>query len=233
MQQQLRKSDERGFANHGWLKSRHTFSFADYYDPKHMGFRSLKVINEDRIDGGTGFSSHGHKSMEIISYVVKGALQHQDSMGTKAIIMPGEVQKMSAGDGVVHSEHNAIADAETHFFQIWVQPKTLGGIPGYEQKSFEEQLNSKKMVLVLSENAREGSLAIKQDADLYISRLKASDEVEFKLRPSRGAWVQVVEGKLTVKGKELLTGDAINFQDGELLTFKALEPSEFMIFDLA
>lgn len=233
MQHQLRKSDERGFANHGWLKSRHTFSFADYYDPKHMGFRSLRVINEDRIDGGTGFGSHGHKSMEIISYVVKGALEHKDSMGTKAIIKPGEVQKMSAGDGIVHSEQNAMPNEETHFFQIWVQPKTQGGKPGYEQKSFEQSLNSEKMVLVLSENAREGSLAINQDADLYISRLNASDDVEFKLRQGRGAWVQVVKGKLSVKGKEISTGDALNFQDSELLTFKALEQSEFMLFDLA
>lgn len=140
---------------------------------------------------------------------------------------------MSAGDGVVHSEQNAMPNEETHFFQIWVQPKTQGGKPGYEQKSFEQSLNSEKIVLVLSENAREGSLAINQDVDLYISRLNASDDVEFKLRQGRGAWVQVVKGKLNVKGKEISTGDALNFQDSELLTFKALEQSEFLLFDLA
>lgn len=230
---QLRKSQDRGIADHGWLKSKHTFSFADYYDPEQMGFRSLRVINEDRIEGGTGFGAHPHQSMEIISYVVKGALEHKDSMGTKAIIKPGEVQRMSAGTGVVHSEYNANPDDETHFFQIWIQPKTRGGNPGYGQKSFESDLNSKKLVLVMSEDGRDGSISIKQDADMYISRLNAGDDLEFKLRPTRGAWAQVVSGNLTVNGKDLTTGDALSFQDEELLKFKANDQSEFILFDLA
>lgn len=230
---QLRKSNERGNANHGWLKSKHTFSFADYYDPKFMGFRSLRVINEDRIERGTGFGMHPHRDMEIISYVVKGALEHKDSMGTKAIIRPGEVQRMSAGTGVVHSEYNADPDNETHFFQVWIQPNKKNAQPGYGQKSFEGELNSKKMVLVISEDGREGSLGIQQDANLYISRLKNEEVAEFKLEPKRGAWIQVVKGKLLVKGKEISAGDALSFEDEELLTFKSLEQSEFMLFDLA
>jgi quercetin 2,3-dioxygenase len=230
---QLRKSEERGYANHGWLKSRHTFSFADYYDPKQMGFRSLRVINEDRIDGGTGFGAHPHRDMEIISYVIEGGLLHKDSMGTEAVIKPGEVQRMTAGTGVVHSEYNALPDKETHFFQIWIMPKSRGGNPGYGQKSFEKDLNSKKLVLVVSEDAREGSIGIKQDADLYISRLKKDEDLEFKLRPQRGAWVQVVKGRLSVNGKEIVTGDAVSFESEELLNIKSLDQSEFLLFDLA
>lgn len=230
--QQIRRSNDRGVANHGWLKSRHTFSFAEYYDPEQMGFRSLRVINEDRIDGGTGFGTHPHRDMEIISYVVKGALQHQDSMGNKAVIRPGEVQRMSAGEGVRHSEYNDVKDEATHFFQIWIQPNSRGGTPEYGQKSFEAELNSKKMVLVVSEKGRDGSIKIKQDADMYISRLKAGDEVDFTLRPTRGAWVQVVKGKIEVDGQQLANGDAFSTNDAKTLKFKALEESEFLLFDL-
>lgn len=229
---EVRKSNQRGYADHQWLKSQHTFSFADYYDPKNMGFRSLRVINEDRIEGGTGFGAHPHRDMEIISYVVKGALEHKDSMGTKAIIRPGEVQRMSAGDGVTHSEYNHQLEEETHFFQIWIMPKTRGGQPGYGQKSFEEALNTKKLVLVVSQDGRDGSIDIKQDADLYISRLKTNDEVEFKLRAGRGAWVQMVRGQVSVNGQVLETGDAASFTAEELLKLKANQDSEFILFDL-
>ncbi len=230
---QVRKSDERGLADHGWLKSKHTFSFADYYDPKHMGFRALRVINEDRIAGGTGFGKHGHRDMEIISYVVKGSLQHEDSMGTKAVIRPGEVQRMSAASGILHSEMNAEKTNETHFFQIWIQPNTIGGAPGYGQKSFEEDLNSKKLVLVISPDARDGSIGIKQNADMYISRLKDQDDLEFQLRSGRGLWLQVVSGDINVNGKQVVAGDALSFENQELLKIKALAKSEIILFDLA
>lgn len=230
---EIRKADERGYADHGWLKSRHTFSFANYYDPKHMGFSNLRVINEDRIAGGTGFGAHPHKDMEIISYVVKGALEHKDSMGTVAVIKPGEVQRMTAGTGVVHSEYNAQKMDETHFFQIWIQPKETGVKPGYGQKSFEKDLNSKKLVLVASNDEREGSIGINQDADMYISRLKSGDNLEFKVREGRGVWAQVVRGSLKVGDKTITAGDAVSTKDAQLLNFQASEDSEIILFDLA
>jgi redox-sensitive bicupin YhaK (pirin superfamily) len=228
-----RRSNERGLADHGWLKSMHTFSFANYYDPKHMGFRALRVINEDRIAGGSGFGSHPHKDMEIISYVVKGRLQHQDSMGTKAVISPGEVQRMSAGSGVVHSEMNAMKDEETHFFQIWVLPKAPGGTPAYGQKSFAEDLATKKSVLVLSEDGRDGSIEIQQDMDMYISRLPANGTFEHALRPGRGAWIQVVRGDVEVNGERLHAGDAISLENTSTVQVLATNPAEVMLFDLA
>jgi len=237
---QLRKSNERGLANHGWLKSRHTFSFAEYYDPNYMGFHSLRVINEDRIEKGTGFGSHPHRDMEIISYVVSGALEHKDSMGTKTIIRPGEVQRMTAGSGVVHSEYNANPEGDTHFFQIWIQPKERGGGPGYGQKSFEKELSEKPLVLVISQEGRDGSISIKQDADMHLSRLQPEQSFEFSLRPTRGAWLQLIKGRASIDGKEvqtaLGTGDALSFDNKEtsdaLLKIRALEASEFILFDL-
>lgn len=229
---QVRRSNERGAADHGWLKSQHTFSFAEYYDPKHMGFRSLRVINEDRIAGGTGFGRHPHRDMEIISYVVKGALEHQDSMGNKAIIRPGEVQKLSAGSGMAHSEQNRQPSEETHFFQIWIMPNQKGGQPSYGQKSFEKEIDSEKLVLVMSEDGRKGSISIKQDADMYISRLKKDDTLEFALREGRGAWIQVVKGNIVVNGQELKTGDSIAADQVAQLKVQANEASEFMLFDL-
>lgn len=228
----VRKSNERGFADHGWLKSRHTFSFADYYDPKHMGFKNLRVINEDRIAGGTGFGAHPHRDMEIISYVIKGALEHKDSMGNITQIKPGEVQRMSAGTGVVHSEYNASPNEETHFFQIWIMPNQMGKNPGYGQKSFEDKINSEKLALVVSQDGRDGAITIKQDADMYISRLKAKDNVEFNLKAGRGAWLQVVRGKIKVGEEVLAAGDALSSQEAQLLSFNAIEDSEFILFDL-
>lgn len=230
---QIRRSEERGHAHHGWLNSQHTFSFAGYYDPRHMGFRSLRVINEDRIEGGTGFGKHPHKDMEIISYVVKGALQHEDSMGTKAIIKPGEVQRMTAGTGILHAEMNAMPDDTTHFFQIWIMPKKSGDAPGYGQKSFAKELETQKMTLVLSEDARDGSIGIKQDADLYLSRLKPLEKVDFSLREGRGAWIQLVHGEVKLNGETLKSGDAAAIEGIKDLHFEATKDSEFMLFDLA
>jgi redox-sensitive bicupin YhaK (pirin superfamily) len=233
----IRKSAERGPADHGWLKSMHSFSFAGYYDPKHMGFRALRVINEDRIEGGSGFGSHPHRDMEIISYVVKGALKHEDSMGTKAIISPGEIQRMSAGTGVVHSEANASKEGETHFFQIWVLPKHPGGAPGSGQKSFAEDLKKKNLVLVLSPEARDGSIGIQQDVDMYISRLKTDETLNFSLRARRGLWVQVVDGSVSVNGTLLAKGDAVAVEsaadEAATVTFTASAASEFLLLDLA
>ncbi len=229
----FRKSDDRGAADHGWLKSRHTFSFADYRDPNQMGFRSLRVINEDRIAGGTGFGSHPHRDMEIISYVVKGGLQHKDSMGTVATILPGEVQRMSAGTGVVHSEHNAHAKDETHFFQIWIQPHAQGLKPGYGQKSFATELATRELVLVVSMDGRDGSISINQDADMYISRLKTNAQLEFHLRPTRGVWIQVIQGTLAINSQNLNSGDAVAIENEASMNLKAQEECEFILFDLA
>lgn len=230
---EIRKSMDRGFADHGWLKSLHSFSFADYYDPRHMGFRSLRVINEDRIEGGTGFGSHPHRDMEIISYVVKGALEHKDSTGTKAIIKPGEVQRMTAGAGVVHSEYNASPKEEAHFFQIWIMPKGRGGSPGYGQKSFEDDLNSKKLVLVVSEDARDGSIGIKQDADMYISRLNSGDKIDFTVRSGRAIWLHLIHGQLMIGDKQVSTGDSVSLEEEDHLKITASAKSEFLLFDLA
>jgi quercetin 2,3-dioxygenase len=233
MMMQLRKSAERGFANHGWLKSRHTFSFADYYDPQHMGFRALRVINDDRIDGGSGFGAHPHRDMEIISYVMEGGLRHQDSAGNKTIIEPGEVQRMSAGSGVTHSEYNAFEDRETHFLQIWILPAERGGSFGYGQKSFAEELQVKSLVLVVSGDGRDSSIAIRQDVDLYLSRLGAGESLEFRPRAGRGIWIQVLQGQMDINGQLAQTGDGLAMTDESLLRISASESAEFMLFDLA
>lgn len=229
----IRKSKERGYADHGWLKSRHTFSFADYYDPEFMGFRSLRVINEDRIAGGTGFGMHGHRDMEIISYVVDGGLEHRDSKGNIAVIKPGEVQRMSAGTGVMHSEYNKLPDRDTHFFQIWILPDRAGTAFGYGQKSFEEDLNSKDMVLVVSRDARDGSIGINQDADLYAARMKIGKTLEFKPRSGRHLWLQVVKGQIEINGTSLEVGDAASSSDEPLWKIAAKSDAEILLFDLA
>lgn len=229
---QLKRSNERGAADHGWLKSHHSFSFADYYDPANMGFRSLRVINEDHIDAGTGFGTHPHRDMEIITYVVKGALEHQDSMGNKAAITPGEVQRMTAGTGVLHSEY-AKEGEDVHLLQIWIMPNARGGNPGYGQKSFETELNSKEKVLVVSADARDGSIGIKQDADLWVSRPKPGQTIEFDVRKGRGIWIQLVKGAIDVNGKSLDAGDAVALESESKLTIKSRAESEFLLFDLA
>ncbi|HYX37785.1 MAG TPA: pirin family protein [Oligoflexus sp.] len=213
----IRRSDERGLGNHGWLKSRHTFSFAHYFDPEHMNFGPLRVINEDRIAGGSGFGRHPHRDMEIISYVVKGSLEHQDTMGNKTVIRPGEVQKMSAGHGVTHSEMNHEADDETHFFQIWIMPDKKGIEPSYGQKSFAHELEKEPLVLAASSDGRNGSIPIQQDADMYLARLRPHASLHFGVRPGRGVWVQVVKGSIGLGKDELRAGDGAALTDKEVL----------------
>ncbi|OYZ11263.1 MAG: quercetin 2,3-dioxygenase [Bdellovibrio sp. 28-41-41] len=228
----VRKSNDRGLAEHGWLKSRHTFSFAEYYDPEFMGFGSLRVINEDRIQGGTGFGTHPHKDMEIISYVISGALQHKDSMGNVAVIKPGEIQRMSAGTGVAHSEYNDEKSKETHFFQIWISPDHRGGKPGYGQKSFEKELTTQKIVHVISKDGRDGSISINQDANMYISRLKKSEALDYKLNKGRKLWIQLIKGTVKVNDNEIETGDAIAAIDIGTVKIEVKDDSEMIIFDL-
>jgi len=227
-----RKSEDRGRADHGWLKSRHTFSFADYYDPKQMGFHTLRVINEDRVAGGMGFDTHPHHDMEIISYVISGSLEHQDSMGNKTVIRPDEVQVMSAGTGVKHSEYNHSKTQEAHFLQIWILPQSKGIDPHYAQRSFKEEFQKQKLVLVASKDARRGSNRIHQAADIYIGKLDPSDVIKVKMQPSHHGWIQLIKGALEVNGVRLDQGDGLAITQEELLTITASAASEFMFFDL-
>lgn len=229
----LRKSKERGFADHGWLTSWHTFSFASYLDRKHMGFRSLRVINEDQIQGGGGFGSHPHQDMEILSYVVRGALRHRDSMGNTMVIRPGEVQRMSAGTGVVHSEHNDSATETTHLLQIWIRPESHGGEPRYDQKSFAQDLARGKPVLVASKDGRSGSIQIQQDADVFIGQAPVGESFQHALRPGRGLWLQLIRGRLRLNRLELEAGDGVALEDEAALEAETLESCEFIFFDLA
>lgn len=230
---QVRKSNDRGHAQHGWLDSHHTFSFGEYYDPKFMGFSVLRVINEDRILGGTGFGTHGHRDMEIISYVIDGALEHKDSMGSDVIIKPGEVQRMSAGTGVRHSEYNHLQDKTTHFLQIWILPEKVGIEPGYDQKSFfQNDFSCSDMVLVASRNGKNGSVSINQDVDMYA--VKATDEGEKLLKTfsHRHIWIQVIKGDVSVENETLNSGDGAGITGVENLRIKWPQGSEFLVFDL-
>ena len=210
----IRRADERGFADHGWLRSFHTFSFADYYAPAHMGFRALRVINEDRVEGGKGFGTHPHRDMEIVSYVLSGRLEHKDSMGTGSVIRPGDVQRMSAGTGVTHSEFNGSATEPAHFLQIWLLPDSRGHAPSYEQKHFTEDDRQGRLRLVVSKDGREGSLTLHQDASIFASLLGSGDRVAHQLPPSRYAWLHVARGKVEVGAHELAAGDAAAFEQG-------------------
>ncbi len=229
----VRRAEERGVANLGWLYSKHSFSFGHYFDPKFMGFSSLRVINEDQVQPGGGFDTHGHRDMEIISYVIDGALEHKDSIGTGSVIRPGEVQRMSAGTGIRHSEFNHSKSDKVHFLQIWVLPEAEGLEPSYEQKDFPASEKQGKLRLVGSRDGREGSVTIHQDVDLYASLLNNGDTVTFTPRPDRKVWVQVVQGNLDLNGTELRQGDGAGATDGTSLTIRAGDDSEVLLFDLA
>jgi quercetin 2,3-dioxygenase len=228
----LRSSSDRGHSRHGWLNSHHTFSFADYYDTDHMNFGTLRVINEDRIQGGSGFGAHPHKDMEIVSYVISGGLAHKDSMGNETIILPDEVQIMSAGTGVVHAEMNHLKDQETHFFQIWILPEKKGIRPGYGQKSFKKDFARQSLTLVVSKEKRDGSIGINQDADIYIGRFKEQGGLEFKIRPGRQVWLQMVKGTAAVNKVDVKAGDGLAISHEKALSISAGERSEFILFDL-
>ena len=229
----LRKATDRGHANHGWLDSHHTFSFANNYDPQHMGFRGLRVINDDRVEGGQGFGAHPHQNMEIISYVLEGGLAHKDSTGTKAVIRPGDVQRMSAGTGVVHSEFNASPADEVHFLQIWLMPEKRNIAPSYEQKQFTDEDKRGKLVLVASRDGANGSLTINADARVYAGILDAGHTATLELAPGRGAWIQVARGKVRVNGQDLAEGDGIAIENVPTLTVEGVDDGEVLAFDLA
>jgi redox-sensitive bicupin YhaK (pirin superfamily) len=230
---EIRKSDDRGLADHGWLRSFHSFSFADYHDPEHMGFGDLRVINEDRIQPGTGFGTHGHRDMEIISYVLEGALAHKDNMGNGSTIVPGDVQRMSAGKGVLHSEFNQAKDGVTHFLQIWIEPGVKGIAPSYEQKHFDAASKRGKLKLVGSPDGREGSVTIHQDAFLYAGLLDGADRATHALKAGRRAYVHVARGRVTANGQALDTGDALKVADSAELVFEKAKDAEVLLFDLA
>ena len=235
----LRKSNERGYADHGWLKSFHSFSFADYHDPRHMGFSNLRVINEDRIAPATGFGTHGHRDMEIISYVLSGELAHRDSMGTgdkgaahSGVIKPGDVQRMSAGRGVTHSEFNNAPKDTTHFLQIWLTPNTTGIVPSYEQKHFAPADKRGRLALVASSDAREGSVRIHADAAVYAGLFDGAEAATQRLAPGRCAYVHVVRGTLVVNGQAVTAGDALMLRDESAVQLAQGAGAEVLLFDL-
>ncbi|MBK9245348.1 MAG: pirin family protein [Burkholderiales bacterium] len=228
----LRKSQERGFADHGWLQSLHSFSFADYHDPAHMGFGPLRVINEDRVAPGAGFGTHGHRDMEIISYVLDGELAHKDSIGNGSVIRPGDVQRMSAGSGVRHSEFNHARDRTTHFLQIWIEPNLTGIAPSYEEKRISDADKQGRLRLIASPDGADGSVRIHQDARLYVSRLAAGDSLAAELAVGRLGYLHLVRGALTVNGLRLDGGDAAKISDERRLSIAAAEESELLLFDL-
>lgn len=228
----VRKSNERGSASFGWLNSKHTFSFGHYHDPKHMGFGPLRVINEDKVQPGRGFDSHGHRDMEIISYVLDGALEHKDSMGNGSVLRYGDVQLMSAGTGVVHSEYNHSKQEGVHFLQIWIMPDVGGAEPRYEEKHFDTADKAGKLRLIASRDGRDGSVSMRQDASLYASILDGQDQVRHQLAGGRQAYVHVVRGEVTVNGIALGGGDALAISGEEAVTLDQAAQAEVLLFDL-
>ena len=229
----LRKAGERGHLDHGWLDTYHSFSFGDYHDPDHMGFRDLRVINGDRVAGGQGFPTHGHRDMEILTYMLEGALQHKDNMGNGSVIRPGDVQRMTAGTGVLHSEFNPSRDEPAHLLQIWVTPERRNLQPGYEQKAFSVADRRGQLRLLASRDGRDGSVSWHQDVDLYGSLLAPGERVAHELRAGRHAWVHVARGTVELDGLELSTGDAAALSDERAFALRATADSEVLVFDLA
>lgn len=229
---EIRKSEDRGHANHGWLDSHHSFSFADYYDPDHMGFGPLRVINEDRVAAGAGFGTHGHRDMEIISYVLEGEVEHRDSMGTGSVIRPGDVQRMSAGSGVRHSEFNPSKENETHFLQIWIQPAVNGIAPSYEEKNFPAEQKRGRLRLIASPDASDGSVLIHQDAKVYVGLFDGAENASLPLAAGRRAYVHVARGEVEVNGVALKTGDALKITDVSSVDLRNGKQAEVLVFDL-
>ncbi len=228
----VRKANDRGHFDHGWLNTFHTFSFADYQDPEHMGFRVLRVINEDRVQPGCGFATHAHRDMEILSYVLAGALEHKDSLGNGSIIRPGEVQRMSAGTGVTHSEFNPSSSEPVHFLQIWFLPERRGVAPGYEQRAFPPDETHNRLRLVASRDGRDGSVTINQDVDVYATRPDAKADVRYEMRPRRHLWVQVARGALRLNKHALEAGDGAALSDESVVRLTATRDAEALLFDL-
>jgi len=228
----IRKSNERGHADHGWLNTRFSFSFADYYDPKHVEFRTLRVMNDDRVAGGGGFPTHPHRDMEIVTYVLEGVLEHKDSMGNGSVIKPGDVQYMSAGTGVAHSEFNASKTETVHLYQIWMFPDKTGYKPAYDQKNFSEAEKRGKLRLLISPDGRDGSVKIRQDNELYATVLGVGDSVKHSLKPERHAYVQVARGSVTLNGKTLEAGDGAEISEEKALELKGVKEAEVLLFDL-
>jgi len=229
----VRRADDRGHADHGWLDTHHTFSFASYYDPSHMGFRSLRVINDDTVAAGRGFGTHGHADMEIISYVLEGALEHRDSMGTGSVIRPGDVQRMSAGTGVRHSEFNPSATEPVHFLQIWLMPDEEGVEPGYEEKTFSTEEKRGRLRLIASTDGRDGSVKIHADANVYATVLASGDRVELAIEPDRGVWVHVARGTARLGDTTLEAGDGVALEGETSVALEGEADAEIIVFDLA
>ncbi len=228
----VRKADERGLADFGWLKSRHSFSFGEYHDPQHMGFRTLRVINDDRVAPNRGFGAHPHRDMEIISYVVEGRLQHKDSMGNGSVIKPGDVQRMSAGTGVEHSEYNPSSTEPVHFLQIWIQPEAKGLEPSYEEIHVSPEDKQGRMKLIGSRDGRDGSITIHQDVNLYAAVLAPGDTASLSPADGRHVWIQIVSGSVSANGTELETGDGLALSPAPDITVTGMTRAEFLVFDL-
>lgn len=229
----IRKAQDRGHANHGWLDTFHTFSFGDYYDPAHDQFRALRVMNEDWVAPGRGFGMHGHRDMEIVTYVLEGALEHRDSLGSGSVLKPGELQRMTAGSGIRHSEYNPSKEASVHLYQIWLLPERNGLAPGYEQKAFPVEEKQNRWQLVASPDAAEGSLKIHQDARLFLAELESGQELSRDIQPGRHAWLQVLRGEVTIGGQTLKAGDGAALSDELRVSLSAADKAEVMWFDLA